>query len=172
MKKSLRSLVAAGLLFSGSSMFAGVDNMSINVGGVSTTVESGSAKVGAAIGFEWSFMGSARVRENDKLDAFLDLAYNMVDNGYVTKVALGARYEVAPKIWLGGSLGLSGLGVSATNNFNSVTLSGFMYGLQGKYEFTPNHGVILEYRSAAMTDTTGLLKTNVSSLSALYSYSF
>jgi len=171
MKKGLKSLVVASLLLVGSSAFAGIDNMSINIGGVSTSVEDTSS-TGLAVGFEWSFVGSARVREDSNFDAYLDLAYNMVEDGYVTKVALGARYEVAPKIWLGGSLGLSGLGLDTTDNFSAATLSGFMFGAHGKYEITQNHGVILEYRSASMEDTSGLLKADVSSLSALYSYSF
>ena len=172
MKKCVKSLVVASLLLVGSSAMAGVDNMSINVGGSNTTVGSDSSSTGFSVGFEWSFLGSARVREDDNYDVFLDLAYNSVGNGYVTKVAIGARYEVAPKIWLGGSLGGSGFGLDTAANFSSTTYSGFMYGVQAKYELTQNHGIILEYRNASMADPTGLLSVDVGSLSALYSYSF
>jgi len=172
MKKGFKSLVVASLLLVGSSAMAGIDNMSINVGGANTTVGSASSSTGLAIGFEWSFLGNAKAREDDSYDVFFDVAYNSVKNGYVTKIGIGARYEVAPKIWLGGSFGASGFGLDNANNFNTTTYSGLMYGVHGKYELTQNHGVLLEYRNASMTDPTGLISVDVSSLSALYSYSF
>jgi len=171
MKKQLRKVILASSLLLASSVFAGIDNMSIKVGASNTTVGSEAASVGGGIGFEWSFIGNSQKRAKKGWDVYVDLGYDSTDTGYITKAALGGRYNVGADIWLGALAGVSG--VSLTNNNNSTDLTGFMFGANTKYDITPNHGVNLEYRSASVTaSTTGATAINADTIGLYYSYSF
>jgi len=170
MKKQFRKVVLVGSLLLASSAFAGIDNMSIKLGASNTSIESESS-TGFGVGFEWSFIGNAETRIQKGWDIYMDLGYDSTDTGYITKAALGGRYNVGADIWLGATAGVSG--VSLTNNNNSTDLSGFMYGVNAKYDITPNHGVNLEYRSASVTaSTTGAIAVNADTIGLYYSYSF
>jgi len=168
-RKINTAVMVAGLLL-GSNAFAGIDNMTIKVGGANTSIESVSS-TGFSVGGEWSFIGNAQKRTKKGYDIYADIGYDSTDSGYVTKAAIGGRYNVGANIWLGALAGVSG--VSVTNNNNSTDFSGFMFGANAKYEITPNHGVLVEYRSASVSpsDTT-LVAVDVNTVSAYYSYSF
>ena len=163
MKKSLKGLIIASLLLTGSSIMASTDSLSYKVGGATTSIGGANTSTGLSFGMEFSFLGSARVREDDKYDVYLDFGISSFKGGNINKTMVGARYEIKPKIWLGGSIGLGG-----TSGF-----MGLMYGGHAKYEFTQNHGAILEYRIASMGDMSGLSNNvNASVLSLEYCYSF
>ena len=171
MNHKLKQITLISLLLMGTSAFAGIDNMSINAGVVNSTAGDADSSVGFCIAGEWSFQGDAVAKAKKGYDIYLDLGVNTIEDGYVTKFAIGGRYMVYDSVWLGASAGISGL--SLTNDFYSATYSGFMYGINAKYNFTDNHGVLFEYRSATVSEsTTGYGDVDLTTMCLSYNYSF
>ncbi len=143
-----------------------------NTNGLSLKVGAGNSEIGTQsqsgteIGLEVSFTKN----KSKSYDIFIELAGTLGSEGTTTNYGIGARYEVIPKLYVGGSLGFSGY--SSSNSNSTSSLVGFTTSISAKYSFTPNHGVLAEYRTGTMDDESGLVEYDYTGTAINYIYSF
>lgn len=136
---------------------------SLNISGASDNRTGSSTESGTYIGIELSLSKS----KGSPNDFYLGYGYNMYDKMNFATYGMGYRYNIAPKIYIGGSFGISALGSDEVSTFTGVT-----YGLETKYKFTSNHGILLKYTTGTLSDETALVKIDASTTVLSYSFSF
>ncbi|EDZ62134.1 hypothetical protein SMGD1_0259 [Sulfurimonas gotlandica GD1] len=164
----MRKIIAIGLLCSAIcvSIINADNNLSLNVGGAGTTIESKSYG-GVSVGLEWSLWKF----NNEKLVTYTGLGGASVNNGYFTYIGLGARYNIIDNLWIG--IKANGSGLSSTDNSSNTDYIGFTYGVDAKYDFTRSHAAILSYIGGNLSASkTEVLNVDISSVSLSYVYSF
>ncbi len=179
--KRLKLGVLVGALLLSSSVYARVDNLSYKIGAGSATLGGLTSTLGYAssgkdtngtglfLGMEMSFMGSAQERQDDKFNTYLDYELQTLDGWYLASFGFGARYKIVHKVELGAKVLAQGLHGAYTN----VEFIGFGWGIDTKYSFSKNHGAVLGYTRATLTESSsGLLKTDATTLNLSYIYSF
>lgn len=137
---------------------------------VGQPIGSASSSTGAYIGSELAFIGYGLLsRRNSNYYFHLDFDLQLVENGYLLTTGFGGRYKVLPKLDIGAAVNVGILGIEndGTNNI------GFGWDVSAKYNFTENHGIIIEYSGyPELTNEESLISIDATNIVVAYVYTF